>query len=172
MRPSALRINTIALLLLALAACGRQVGVAPASTPTAVKVLSGAANCLPPSTLTAQDGGLEIPAISEGGTVWALIEGPAVTQRNPPKVVAERPVKVIWRVTGSGDITVVAVDQSGVSLTLDSQRHSGSDWNRPGDQWGSSITFPHPGCWQLVATRGPVRGTVWLVVDSAQRVSS
>jgi hypothetical protein len=109
---------------------------------------------------------LEIAAVSQGGTVWALVEGPAVMLTSPPTVVARRPLKVLWRVTGTGNLMVVAVDQQGLRLTTELQAHTGSNWIRPGDEWGSGFTFPHGGCWELVATRGGTRGTVWLVVDS------
>lgn len=110
--------------------------------------------------------GLEIKATSQGGTVWALVEGPAVTRTRPPTIVAGRPVKVIWRATGSGDLAVVAVDEEGLMLTSAPQAHTGSTWIRPGDEWGTGFTFPHAGCWELLATRGGTRGTVWLVVAS------
>ena len=158
-----------AALPLALFGCGGQT-----ATPAAIRAetsATGAAapetsHCRPPSPITDTSSGLEIKATSQGGTVWALMEGPAVTRTRPPTIVAGRPVKVIWRATGSGDLAVVAVDEEGLTLTSAPEAHTGSTWIRPGDEWGSGFTFPHAGCWQLVATRGGTRGTVWLVVSS------
>ena len=124
-------------------------------------------HCRPPSPITDASSGLEISATSEGDTVWALVEGPAVTRTRPPTIVAGRPVKLIWRATGCGDLAVVAFDEAGLTLTSAQQAHTGSTWIRPGDEWGSGFTFPHGGCWELLATRGGTRRRVWLVVASA-----
>lgn len=170
-RPSLLM---AAALLLALFGCGGQT-----ATPDGIRAERSAtgsaateiSHCRPPSPITETSSGLEIKATSRGGTVWALLEGPAVTRTRPPTIVAGRPVKVIWRATGSGDLAVVAVDEEGLTLTSTPQAHTGSTWIRPGDEWGSGFTFPHGGCWELLATRGGTRGgtrgTAWLVVASA-----
>ncbi len=156
-------------LSLALFGCGGQTatpGAIRAETSATGSAAPETSHCRPPSPLTDMSSGLEIKATSQGGTVWALVEGPAVTRTRPPTIVAGRPVKVIWRATGSGDLAVVAVDEEGLMLTSAPQAHTGSTWIRPGDEWGTGFTFPHAGCWELLATRGGTRGTVWLVVAS------
>jgi hypothetical protein len=34
------------------------------------------------------------------------------------------------------------------------EAHLGSDWNRPGDGWGTGWTFPEAGCWRFQIRRG------------------
>jgi hypothetical protein len=77
-------------------------------------------------------------------------------------------VKIVWRMTGSGDFTIVALGPSGMKIPPSQGpiKHLGSDWNRPGDEWGTVFTFPVAGCWDLHATRGNAFGDVWLeIVD-------
>jgi hypothetical protein len=77
-------------------------------------------------------------------------------------------VKIVWRMTGSGDFTIVALGPSGMKVppSQGPNAHLGSDWNRPGDEWGTVFTFPLAGCWDLHATRGNAIGDVWLkIVD-------
>ena len=43
-------------------------------------------------------------------------------------------------------------------------RHLGSNWNRPGAEWGTGFTFPVAGCWDLHATSDNAFGDVWLKI--------
>ena len=40
------------------------------------------------------------------------------------------------------------------------------NWERAGEEWGSTFTFSQTGCWQLHAERGADAGDVWLLVRS------
>ena len=43
----------------------------------------------------------------------------------------------------------------------------GSNWQRPGDEWGTTFDFPQPGCWQLQVTRGAgLTASVWIIVGA------
>jgi len=68
--------------------------------------------------------------------------------------------------TGTGDFSIVASGPSDmkVSPSQGPAEHLGSNWNRPGDEWGTVFTFPSAGCWDLHATRGSASGDVWLKV--------
>jgi hypothetical protein len=33
------------------------------------------------------------------------------------------------------------------------EEHGGSNYRRPGGEWGSDYRFPHPGCYRLTARR-------------------
>ncbi|HKF38789.1 MAG TPA: hypothetical protein VKB35_17980 [Ktedonobacteraceae bacterium] len=76
-------------------------------------------------------------------------------------------MKIVWRMTGSGSFTVVALGPQGMNVPPSQGpiAHLGSNWNRPGDEWGTVFYFPVAGCWDLHATRGTSSGDVWLVVQ-------
>lgn len=93
------------------------------------------------------------------GEVWALGIGPS------PVRVGE-PLKVVWRVTGDGDLTVTAIDPGGRAEPPLSEPtpHVGSNFARPGEEWGTFFRFGRPGCWTLAARRGQVDGSIRVAV--------
>ena len=84
--------------------------------------------------------------------------------RRPP--LANSEVKIVWRMTGSGTFNIVAISPSGMKVppSQGPSEHLGSNWNRPGDEWGTVFIFPVAGCWDLHATRDNAFGDVWLKV--------
>jgi len=44
--------------------------------------------------------------------------------------------------------------------------HDGSNWQRPGDEWGSSLVFSQAGCWRVHAERASEVGDLWLLARS------
>lgn len=92
---------------------------------------------------------------AKGGQLWALLE----------QLSSDRPEKIVWRMTGSGELSSLAVDASGSwKLPDELSIHSfGSTWDRPGSEWGSVFTFHRPG-WDVHAQRGRLVGDVWLRV--------
>jgi hypothetical protein len=70
--------------------------------------------------------------------------------------------------TNSDYFDIMALGPHGMKV-LPSQgpdRHLGSNWNRPGGEWGTVFTFPVAGCWDLHATSDNAFGDVWLkIVD-------
>ena len=105
-------------------------------------------------------GGILLPEVrgsSVGGSLWALLFG-------EPPFLAPHPLKIVWRMTGSGDFGIVAIGPDGrVTAPADGPTlHLGSTWHRPGEEWGTVWKFPAPGCWQLHAWRADVSGDVWL----------
>ena len=70
-------------------------------------------------------------------------------------VAAGHEIKVVWRMTGTGDLTIDATSADGktVKPTWGPEAHSGSSFERPGDEWGTGWIFPTPGCWTVNATR-------------------
>lgn len=90
----------------------------------------------------------ELRGRARAATLWALVESWPV----PPR----QSVKIIWRMTGKGALRLEAFDSDGNRVRPQegpSQHFAGSNWNRPGDEWGSSWVFPHPGCWTIAASR-------------------
>ncbi len=87
------------------------------------------------------------------GSLWALF----YHRRS------DEPLKTIWRMTGTGDLSVEATGPRGQTIHPDGvpEPHAGSNWDRPGDEWGVFWTIPQPGRWTFHAKRGDGRsGTV------------
>lgn len=97
--------------------------------------------------------------VTPGNSLWALIE-------SAPPLPVGRVVKTIWRMTGSEPITLMAEGPGSQRLKPDwgPEAHSGSNWTRPGQEWGAGFTFPVAGCWTVQAARLPVSGHVSFVV--------
>ena len=136
-----------------------------APSPTAVitgPTTPGLKNCQPASPMnTKVMGGPEIQGTAMYANLWILLESSTGV---PPQARSE--VKIVWKMTGSGQFTVVASGPRGmrVSPSQGPAAHLGSSWNRVGDEWGTVFTFPVAGCWDLHATRGKAAGDVWLTV--------
>ena len=156
------------LLALLLTACSasptNSSSVAPAtgttaaiSTPTPVP---GEAGCRPasPSSRTS----FSMPQVQgrvPGGELWALIF-------NAWPIRARQANKIAWRMTGEGELHLVAYGPGGRTVQpADFIPHSGSNWQQPGSEWGSTFTFPAPGCWDVRATRDTIAGDVWFLVQ-------
>jgi hypothetical protein len=94
------------------------------------------------------------------GDVWALLLSGA-------QIVVGQDTNIVWRATGAGTLDVTARGPGNTSLwpTFAPNPHSGSNWERPGDEWGTIFNFPMAGCWQLQVTRGiDLHASVWLTV--------
>jgi len=106
---------------------------------------------------TSPNGLVEVRGIAHDGQLWAL-----VFDRVP--VPIGRKVKIAWRMTGTGSLRLLALGDHGQMIRPhDLAEHGGSNWDRPGDEWGGYFVFPLAGCWDIQATRGSVTGDVWLV---------
>jgi len=119
---------------------------------------SSVSTCQPLSPITTSAIGLpEVRGTANGQTsLWALLFSP---------LVAHQQVKIVWRMTGDGNLQVVARGPNGMSVKPDwITPHDSSNWNRPGDEWGTGFTLPTPGCWDFHATRGTAFGDIWLIV--------
>ena len=101
----------------------------------------------------------EIQGVASDSELWALIQS---STNVPPK--AKSSVKIVWRMTGSGSFSLVALNAQGKHLLPDqgSDAHLSSNWHHPGDEWGSVFTFTTAGCWDLHASRDGASGDVWL----------
>ncbi len=158
------------LMIIFLAACSTNSSTSPSvakgspqvSTPTEVPFSPlGAPGCQPPSPMhPAQPQGLpEGQGTATGVQLWALFF------MDPP-IHPRQEIKIVWRMTGSGDLQLVALGPRGIHVLPNwVQYHPSSNWQRPGQEWGSGFTFPVAGCWDLHATRGTSSGHVWLVLQ-------
>lgn len=136
----------------------------PTVTQATTTAELGRPGCRPPSPVSASEGGSlpEVRGAATGAELWALFFSPL------PVSPKER-VKIVWRITGEGDLRLDAEHTDGTRIAPGEGpvEHAGSSWDRPGDEWGSIFTFPKPGCWRLGATRGGVTGHVWLRVQGS-----
>jgi hypothetical protein len=93
-----------------------------------------------------------------GVKLWALLF-------YQPPAVAGADLKIVVRVTGSGPFHIKAVGPEGQTVKHTwMEYHSGSNWNRPGDEWGTGWQLPTAGCWHLHVTRRSTSGNIWLAV--------
>lgn len=131
----------------------------PTLTPTPIGPL-GARGCHPASSIQTSAIGLpEVQGTSSDASLWLLLFGPT-------KIGSD--LKIVWRMTGTGDLHLTAIGPQGQHIAPDwgPEAHSGSNWNRPGDEWGAGFTMPVAGCWDLHASRGNVSGDAWLIFTS------
>ena len=98
-----------------------------------------------------------------GGTVWAWFMA-----AYPPQAGIED--KTVWRLDGPnayGSPTFTLVGPAGQlgRLTWGPEEHLGSNWNRPGHEFGTGLLFPTAGCWDVQVTLGQLTGDVFVVVN-------
>jgi hypothetical protein len=117
----------------------------------------GAAGCTPPSPIGQH--------VVQGTSSTASLYGLLMPTR-PLPIRAKEDVKIVWRMTGRGPLRLSARDPHGATVRLQwgPEAHGGSNFNRPGDEWGAGYVFGSPGCWQLHAARGHASADVWLRV--------
>ena len=157
------------LMLMFLAACSTNSPISSSvtkgsvSSPTSVLGAPlGSLGCQPPSPYrTASQQGLpEMQGTATGVELWALFF--AAMPIHP-----KQEIKIVWKMTGSGSLHLSTHGPHGMTaqLTFGPEEHGGSNWNRPGDEWGSGLIFPVPGCWDVHTTRGSTSGDIWLIVQ-------
>ena len=73
-------------------------------------------------------------------------------------------IKVAWRMTGEGDLTVRLIDPDGLPKALEwgPEPHGGSTYHRPGDEWGTGFKLDRPGCWEIRFSRESSHASVWI----------
>jgi hypothetical protein len=101
---------------------------------------------------------IEVRGTARDATLWGLVFAPV------PLPVRQE-VKIVWRMTGSGALQITATHSDGTSAKriFGPEAHTGSNWKRPGQEWGSGFIFPKAGCWNLHLGRSSGSGDVWLL---------
>jgi hypothetical protein len=115
--------------------------------------------CEPSKIQKSQNEFLEIQGnMKSDGELWALLFFETVH--------ANEDEKIVWRITGEGDqFHTQAQSEEGMILTpIWTEYHGGSNWQRPGQEWGTGFNFPMPGCWKITVTRGETTGEIALKV--------
>jgi hypothetical protein len=118
----------------------------------------GRIGCAPASPVVAA----EVRGTAANAELWGLIMTTSSTVR------VGDDVKIVWRMTGTGDLVATATAPSGnpAALAWGPDAHGGSNYDRPGDEWGVGYVFTEPGCWHLALRRTDTAGDVWLDVQS------
>lgn len=117
----------------------------------------GQFRCTPP---VAFHGGIpEAGFDSPKGSLWMLVFGSF-----PPS--AGHDIKIVWRMTGSGDIAIRATDADGIESKplWGPEGHGSSSWDHPGAEVGIGFNFAHAGCWDIHLARLDTSGDAWLAV--------
>jgi hypothetical protein len=106
----------------------------------------------------------EVQGIGRDATIYGL-----VFLTHPGPVRAGEELKIVWRMTGQGDLSVsyFAPDGRPGVLTFGPERHGGSNYDRPGDEWGTGFSLDAAGCWHIHLERSVGSGDVWLPVAPA-----
>lgn len=145
-------------LVAAIAAC--DAAGPPAAAPVPSRTTAATAP-VPECPAQAHDGS-EAHGGGPGTDLWALF----FLTESPLRRGVE--TKIVWRMTGAGDLTMAATGPGGARTTpvWGPQAHGGSTWARPGDEWGTGWTFPAAGCWTITATRATT-GAATLVLRVA-----
>jgi hypothetical protein len=102
---------------------------------------------------------VEVPA--DGGEVTGLL-----WDELPAEVGTD--LKIVWRVTGTGELAVRSVrpDGSAGELAFGPEPHVGSNFEAPGAEWGTGFRFDVPGCWRIELSRDDVTAQLAIpVVD-------
>lgn len=102
--------------------------------------------------------GSEVRAVgSDEVEGWALVFNTwDLTPGEPLTIPTGAEAKIVWRLTGEGDLSFRAIGPKGQveDLLWGPEQHGGSNWERPGEEWGTGWLLPTPGCWTLEVTRG------------------
>jgi hypothetical protein len=102
-----------------------------------------------------------VQGTGHGATLWGLLMFP-----HPLPARVGDPEKIVWRMTGTGELALAAIGPDGMRhrLAWGPAEHLSSSWSKPGDEWGAGYVFTSPGCWDLRAVRGPATADVWIRV--------
>lgn len=128
-------------------------------------------SCPEAATVVSSDAWTEIRAEGDGIEAGGLLFPTApIADGQRASFPPGAEVKIVWRATGEGDLDLVARGPSGelVEPAFGPQAHMGSNWDRPGEEWGSGWVFPEPGCWTIVLDRGGSRVEIVVEVAAGQ----
>ena len=145
------------LTLVGLAACGpASEGPGAKPAPTAETKQSA---CQPSKIQPTASGFSEVRAtMNSSGEIWALLFFDTARTLTDEKIV--------WRISGSGQLDFRAENGNGIVIhpVWGPDFHESSNWNRPGEEWGTGFNFPERGCWTITVTHGATVGEIRLSV--------
>lgn len=115
--------------------------------------------CQPSKIQKSQNDFLEIQGnMKSEGEIWALLFFETAH--------ANEDAKIVWRITGESDeFQAQAQNEEGTVIEpIWVEYHGGSNWQRPGQEWGTAFNFPTSGCWTITVIRGETTGEISLDV--------
>ncbi|WP_371785738.1 hypothetical protein [Streptosporangium subroseum] len=129
------------------------------ATTTDPVAVSDRSACASPSASPETTALPEVRGAARDAELWGLLFAPLPFPTG-------KTVKIVWRMTGSGPLRVSATHPDGTRATFafGPEEHGGSNWKRPGDEWGTGLVFPKAGCWKVRLSRDTGTGEVWLPV--------
>ena len=131
----------------------------------------GAPGCNPASPRNRAGTGFgqtEVFGTAAGAQLWALgATAPDGDSAALDNVIGEQK-KIIFRMTSGvpTNFYAIAPDGNRIAAVWGPDAHAGSNWNRPGSEWGAGFVFTQPGCWQIHAGLPPAQGDVWILIRS------
>ena len=133
---------------------------APTTTPTSPAPSLGPLGqpgCKPASPFSSME--LQGTPGESGTSLYGL----AFLRRDEPLRVGVD-IKIAWRMTGKGDLNVDLIDPDGhpKALAWGPEAHGGSNYHRPGDEWGTGFELDQPGCWEIRMSRDASHASVWI----------
>lgn len=141
--------------LLILSGCVAESAPTSGLTANATKP-DGAPGCAPASPIDGQ----EVRGTPTRGDT--SLYGAIMTTQ--PGIHVGSNIKVVWRMVGKGDLRVqlIAPDGAERPLLFGPEEHGGSNYNRPGREWGTGFVLDRAGCWQMKFTTDTTAASVWL----------
>jgi len=93
-------------------------------------------------------------SMKSDGELWALLFFETAH--------ANEDEKIVWRITGEGDeFHSQAQNENGTIIKpIWIEYHGGSNWQRPGQEWGTGFNFSEPSCWKITVARGETIGEI------------
>lgn len=134
----------------------------PVSPSIGVPTAVGKPDCEPASEVGESSGIPEIHGAGDGVQMWGLV----MAAKPFSALHVHEDIKIVWRITGHGRLHLSSVDPAGRThhLQWGPDMHLGSNYDRPGTEWGAGYRFTQPGCWTLRAVRGHATADAWVRV--------
>ncbi len=133
------------------------------ATPTQTIPIATQPACQPSQIQPSRNGFPEVRGtMKSDGEMWALLFF--------DEAQAKKDEKIVWRITGTGkQFDIHAKHEDGTLIRpIWVEYHGSSNWEHPGDEWGTGFNFPQPGCWTITVTRGVTVGEIRLDVVASQ----
>jgi hypothetical protein len=129
----------------------------------------GRPGCVPASPLTrGREGFPEAFGTAVGGQLWALFfhgTRTSETEASFAGIVGEE-LKLVLKSTAGTTLTSATAPDGTVRQPVWQQGHSGSNWERPGNEWGTGWQITEPGCWRIHVGAKTKGADLWFRVVS------
>ena len=137
------------------------------ATPAPILGPLGAPGCAPASPIGTDSAFPEVQGTPTQANNQTSLYGWIMAKGVPPIRVGVD-VKVVWRMPGEGNLRVQLLNPDGAekALAWGPEEHSGSNYVRPGREWGTGFVLNSPGCWELRLATDTTAAAVWIDVPA------